>query len=77
MPVYQISGVGAVNNALTSIEVDKATAEASFLTMVIRNDFSLRDVLKSDAVILDTQVRQFYASQGYDFEHLKAVLSFL
>jgi hypothetical protein len=71
MPVYSISGVGAVDPASPAITIEeRGIAEASFLMMVQRNDFSYKTILNSNRETLYGPVRAWYVSQGFDFNLL-------
>jgi hypothetical protein len=72
MAVYSISGIGG--DAATTIEVDKETAEIYWLVMINQNYFGLKTMLNDNPNITYGLFRDWYITEGYDFNQLELIL---
>lgn len=78
MALYEINGIdkkgnaeiGSVSQKSAIVDVSKEVAESSFLTMVGSNLFGVKELLKRNPTVVNTQVRAYYKKNGLDFNHL-------
>jgi len=67
MALYKLSGIGN-STAVTVASTDEANAD--FLTWLTYNLFSMKDLLRSNMKIVNTDVKKFYEDNNLDFQQL-------
>lgn len=78
MALYEINGVGdkgcgqigAVPAVSMPVDVDKQRAAISFLTMVNFDMFGIKELLKRNPTVVNTQVKAYYQKNNLDFNQL-------
>lgn len=71
MALYKVSGV----DSGVEVDVDSNEALKGFFTMVNLNLFGIRDLLRSQPDILNGAVKQFFLTNGYDFDVLTGIIN--
>ncbi len=71
MAVYKISGV---SEPVKSATVGKRRAESDFLVLLNLNALSLKTLLQNNPAILNGSFKDWYITNGFDFDHLKVIL---
>jgi hypothetical protein len=75
MALYHLSGISDENDMAITITADNIIAESSFLKLVQNNVFGIKDLLLSDTIILNGQIKAWYEQQGYSFAQLLVILN--
>jgi hypothetical protein len=71
MALYSVSGVGDAN--VMTIQVDKTKAEQSFLYMLNKDNFALKQLFDNNPDIVYGAMQDYFLNNGFDFNHFLAI----